>query len=351
MKRSAGQDIDPIGRFNEADRKKILANDMLALTALSYPKRVKRILANYESAERFKLKRVKYVAELQHKIQTMEKKLAELSAKATTDPVGECAIAHKMQRNTSRNVGLGWKNTMNSEEIVRLCASFSLKDVEGLIRKPSADLKLVVIQRLTLSLVGKVLSSKLVNREAFMKVLKNIWRVKNGVEIEVVTGNVFVFHFKTQEVVDEFGQITTENISEKNVIAHRKCDASTGPESGEVVEKKMQPTVGGEVVFNGEDGDCSTLNSTTLWVAEIDGGASSLASVFRGTGVVDELEASRHMDGGSLGEKHECCEDGISPVDFVFGSQDGNIIPVKTVERSCLLDISADQSLSALRDQ
>ncbi|TXG48762.1 hypothetical protein EZV62_024637 [Acer yangbiense] len=39
----------------------------------------------------------------------------------------------------------------------------------------------------------------MVIRDTFMGVLKKIWRVKNGVEIEVVAGNVFAFHFKTHE--------------------------------------------------------------------------------------------------------------------------------------------------------
>ncbi|KAK3194737.1 hypothetical protein Dsin_026047 [Dipteronia sinensis] len=69
---------------------------MLAQTALSDPKRVKRIQANRESAERSKLKRVKYVAELQQKIQTMETKLAELSAKATTDQSEPTGLASKI---------------------------------------------------------------------------------------------------------------------------------------------------------------------------------------------------------------------------------------------------------------
>ncbi|KAK2648558.1 hypothetical protein Ddye_016047 [Dipteronia dyeriana] len=38
-------------------------------------------------------------------------------------------------------------------------------------------------------------------------------------------------------------QITKEINGEKNVLEHRKCDASTGPESGEVVEKKLRRTV------------------------------------------------------------------------------------------------------------
>ncbi|TXG51367.1 hypothetical protein EZV62_023891 [Acer yangbiense] len=61
----------------------------------------------------------------------------------------------------------------------------SLKDTERPVYKLKEELKLTGIQRLSLSLVGKVLSSKMVKRDVFMGVLKKIWRVKNGVEIEV----------------------------------------------------------------------------------------------------------------------------------------------------------------------
>ncbi|KAK1587962.1 hypothetical protein Q3G72_018715 [Acer saccharum] len=73
------------GKFNEAELKKVLADDKLAQIALSDPKLVKRILANSESAARSKLNRVKQVAELEQKIQTKETELAEISANATTN--------------------------------------------------------------------------------------------------------------------------------------------------------------------------------------------------------------------------------------------------------------------------
>ncbi|KAK2646063.1 hypothetical protein Ddye_021258 [Dipteronia dyeriana] len=55
------------------------------------------------------------------------------------------------------------------------------------------------MQRMSLRLVGKILSNKSVNREAFIRVIGSIWQVRNGVEAESVTDNVFVFHFKSHE--------------------------------------------------------------------------------------------------------------------------------------------------------
>ncbi|KAK0575796.1 hypothetical protein LWI29_007187 [Acer saccharum] len=68
------------GKFNEAQLKKVLAEDKLSQLALSNPKRVKRILANRESAARSKLNSAKKVAKLEQEIQIKETELAEMSA-------------------------------------------------------------------------------------------------------------------------------------------------------------------------------------------------------------------------------------------------------------------------------
>ncbi|KAK3223636.1 hypothetical protein Dsin_010661 [Dipteronia sinensis] len=88
---------------------------------------------------------------------------------------------------------------MNLEEIAKLCASMTLKDAEGPVRRLNDDLKMEGVERLSLSLMGKVLMTKMVNRDAFVGVLKKIWLVQNGVEIEEIRGNVFAYHFMNQE--------------------------------------------------------------------------------------------------------------------------------------------------------
>ncbi|KAK3220886.1 hypothetical protein Dsin_014856 [Dipteronia sinensis] len=45
----------------------------------------------------------------------------------------------------------------------------------------------------------KVLSSKVVNRDAFMGVMGRVWQMSDGVEIEFVSSNVIMFHFKNME--------------------------------------------------------------------------------------------------------------------------------------------------------
>ncbi|TXG61742.1 hypothetical protein EZV62_013105 [Acer yangbiense] len=51
---------------------------------------------------------------------------------------------------------------------------------------------------MSLCLVGKILSNKWVNRDAFMRVIGKIWQVKKGIDIESVSGNVFSFHFRDE---------------------------------------------------------------------------------------------------------------------------------------------------------
>ncbi|KAM7260214.1 hypothetical protein ACFE04_015955 [Oxalis oulophora] len=69
--------------FNETELKKISANEKLAEIAMGDPKRVKRILANRLSAARSKERKVRYISELEHKVQTLQTEATTLSAQLT----------------------------------------------------------------------------------------------------------------------------------------------------------------------------------------------------------------------------------------------------------------------------
>ncbi|KAK4747763.1 hypothetical protein SAY87_014349 [Trapa incisa] len=71
------------GEFSEADIKKILANDKLAEIAVADPKKAKRILANRQSAARSKERKMRYISELEHKVQTLQTEATTLSAQLT----------------------------------------------------------------------------------------------------------------------------------------------------------------------------------------------------------------------------------------------------------------------------
>ncbi|KAK3211191.1 hypothetical protein Dsin_015897 [Dipteronia sinensis] len=85
------------------------------------------------------------------------------------------------------------------EEIAKLCESMNLLEKGGLVQRLHEGLKTSGMWRLALSLVGKVLTYKMVKEDVFMGVLAKIWRVKEGVEIESVAQNIFTFQFKNIE--------------------------------------------------------------------------------------------------------------------------------------------------------
>ncbi|KAH0449048.1 hypothetical protein IEQ34_022848 [Dendrobium chrysotoxum] len=71
------------GEFTGAELKKIMANEKLSEIAMSDPKRAKRILANRQSAARSKERKMRYITELEHKVQTLQTEATTLSAQLT----------------------------------------------------------------------------------------------------------------------------------------------------------------------------------------------------------------------------------------------------------------------------
>lgn len=71
------------GEFSSAELKKIMANEKLAEIASTDPKRAKRILANRQSAARSKERKLRYISELEHKVQTLQTEATTLSAQLT----------------------------------------------------------------------------------------------------------------------------------------------------------------------------------------------------------------------------------------------------------------------------
>ncbi|XVE94600.1 hypothetical protein REPUB_Repub02eG0022500 [Reevesia pubescens] len=69
--------------FSEAELKKIMENEKLAEIASVDPKRAKRILANRQSAARSKERKMRYISELEHKVQTLQTEATTLSAQLT----------------------------------------------------------------------------------------------------------------------------------------------------------------------------------------------------------------------------------------------------------------------------
>ncbi|TXG53325.1 hypothetical protein EZV62_022494 [Acer yangbiense] len=75
---------------------------------------------------------------------------------------------------------------MTPDDVAMLCASMTLKEIEGPVRSLRDELKDDGVRKLSLSLVGKVLVNRLINHEAFKRVLQKIWRVREGITIETI---------------------------------------------------------------------------------------------------------------------------------------------------------------------
>ncbi|XP_074588408.1 bZIP transcription factor 29-like [Curcuma longa] len=81
------------GEFNSIEMKKIMADEKLAEMALVDPKKVKRILANRLSASRSKERKMRYISELEHKVQTLQNEATALSAQLTIQQRDSAGLA------------------------------------------------------------------------------------------------------------------------------------------------------------------------------------------------------------------------------------------------------------------
>ncbi|TXG73646.1 hypothetical protein EZV62_002225 [Acer yangbiense] len=85
---------------------------------------------------------------------------------------------------------------MDQDEIARLCASLSIKSTEEKLWSVRDTLKISAGKKLDLCLVGKILSNKRVNREAFRAMMPRIWQA--SMDIKVVQDNIFLFYYRNQ---------------------------------------------------------------------------------------------------------------------------------------------------------
>ncbi|TXG48491.1 hypothetical protein EZV62_024366 [Acer yangbiense] len=76
---------------------------------------------------------------------------------------------------------------MSADEVASLCEALSLKDREGPLMPLQVDLKKDGEKRMGFRLIGKLLSSKLANRDAFISLFHRIWRTMESFDIEVIS--------------------------------------------------------------------------------------------------------------------------------------------------------------------
>ncbi|TXG68377.1 hypothetical protein EZV62_003312 [Acer yangbiense] len=88
---------------------------------------------------------------------------------------------------------------MGTSEISRLCENLTIVDEDCAVLELSEDTTLDGVEDVDRCLVGKVLTGKKVNREAFKGLIEQIWNPYGQVEVEMVRDNIFMFYFHNQE--------------------------------------------------------------------------------------------------------------------------------------------------------
>ncbi|KAL5865350.1 hypothetical protein ACOSQ3_002864 [Xanthoceras sorbifolium] len=85
---------------------------------------------------------------------------------------------------------------MDTDAFSKLCARMKLSEEEGKTVNIDGVVKEDGLRKISLCLVGKLVTSKLTNREAFRSLIAKIWRTTQAVEVENVKENVYAFHFQ-----------------------------------------------------------------------------------------------------------------------------------------------------------
>lgn len=83
------------------------------------------------------------------------------------------------------------------DEITERSKSLSLTAEEEDIIRDIDGKSILSHENIQLYLVGKILSSKFVNFEAFCSTMKNVWGVSGDTRFEVAGSNLFVIQFKS----------------------------------------------------------------------------------------------------------------------------------------------------------
>ncbi|KAL5566911.1 hypothetical protein UlMin_030075 [Ulmus minor] len=85
---------------------------------------------------------------------------------------------------------------MDSEELSSLCSSLALEEEEEILTPDlEAGLQAQGERSIDRSLVGCVLSTCPIARDAFVHMIKGVWKTKERFEVETIGSNKFVFHF------------------------------------------------------------------------------------------------------------------------------------------------------------
>ena len=86
--------------------------------------------------------------------------------------------------------------SMDCEDLSSLCASLALEEEEeSLSPDLAAGLQAQGERSIDRSLVGCVLSTSPIARDAFVQMIKGVWNTKESSDVEAIGTKKFVFHF------------------------------------------------------------------------------------------------------------------------------------------------------------
>ncbi|KAK3223807.1 hypothetical protein Dsin_010832 [Dipteronia sinensis] len=88
---------------------------------------------------------------------------------------------------------------MSEADIAKLYENLSLAGEDGAVIEMTEEASVEGIKNVDKCLVGRVLSGKKVNREAFKGLIEQIWSSIGQVEVELVGDNLFMFYFNNGE--------------------------------------------------------------------------------------------------------------------------------------------------------
>ncbi|TXG54000.1 hypothetical protein EZV62_019256 [Acer yangbiense] len=94
--------------------------------------------------------------------------------------------------------------SMSLVDLVGLCENLSVMDVDGKVLEVSEEVQIDGVEDVDRSLVGRVLSGKKVNRDAFKSLIDQLWHPFGSVEIEMVGVNTFTFSFPNKDDRNRF---------------------------------------------------------------------------------------------------------------------------------------------------
>ncbi|TXG57474.1 hypothetical protein EZV62_015303 [Acer yangbiense] len=95
---------------------------------------------------------------------------------------------------------------MSAAELAGLYRNLSLADKDGDVLEIIEEAQLEGEEDVDRSLVGKVLSGKRVNREAFKTLIDQLWNPFGNVEVELIGENTFMFYFVNRDERNKFWQ-------------------------------------------------------------------------------------------------------------------------------------------------